>query len=392
MKARVLVVDDNRSAADALARVLSREGYASDVAYDGQAAIDRLDQGGVDVVLTDLKMEPVDGLAVLEHARSLTQPPDVWVMTGYGSVDTAVRAMQLGARDFLTKPVTARTILEQLGSVSRDPVDTVQGPSLASTALRDQARAVQALTSNVLLLGEPGSGQAEVARLIAGSDAVQVLSHPGRADPDALADVAVLYAPNVDLLGEPDQVRLLQLLEGWRDGPRVIASAGPDWQEHALTSPSSRALYFQLAVLVLRVPPLRERADDVAALLTAMLAAGAQRMGVVAPIPSPEQLSALRRHRWPGNLRELSALAERALVFGADALDMDVPDDAPSGGLPQPAEGFVLSTYLEDVERALLTQASEQADGDRATMSRLLGVERNTLRYKLNKYGLLNRS
>jgi DNA-binding NtrC family response regulator len=392
MKACVLVVDDNRSAADALARVLSREGYASDVAYDGHAAIARLDQGGVDVVLTDLKMEPVDGLAVLEHARSLAQPPEVWVMTGYGSVDAAVRAMQLGARDFLTKPVTARTILEQLGSLSRAGVDPVLGPSLAGTTLRDQAQAVQALDSNVLLSGEPGSGQAEVARLIAGTERVQVISHPGRADPQALADAPVLYAPNVDLLGEPDQVRLLQLLEGWDDGPRLIASAGPDWQEHALTSPSSRALYFRLAVLVLRVPPLRERRDDVEPLLSAMLAAAASRLGKPAPVPTATQLSALRRHRWPGNLRELSALAERAVVFGPSALDMDVPASEPSTGLPQPAEGFVLSAYLEDVERALLTQASQQADGDRATMSRLLGVERNTLRYKLNKYGLLNRS
>ncbi|MCB9743166.1 MAG: hypothetical protein H6740_11250 [Alphaproteobacteria bacterium] len=206
-----------------------------------------------------------------------------------------------------------------------------------------------------------------------------------------------MFLPNVDLLDARDQVALVQLINSLSgpDHPRILASASPSWDTEATTSgdATSQELYYRLAVLELRVPPLRERPDDIETLLSSWVGRRAKRLGVEPPRPSPEQLRALRLHAWPGNLRELAAVAERAVVFGAEAYSIKVqPVERPDASLPELAEGFELAKYLEDLERTLLIRAIDQTDGDRGAMSRILGVERNTLRYKLNKYGLLDRT
>ena len=368
----VLVVDDNRSAADALAAVLRREGHDAEAAYSGEAAVERLDRGGIDVVLTDLKMDGLDGLGVLGHARGLERPPEVFVLTGYGSVGDAVEAMRLGARDFLTKPVSPAAILEALaGLVSRElPVEA--GASAAAVALREALAAVGGVTSTVLLVGEPGSGRRRVALGLAGAG-VQVLTRPSAG---LAGDPEVVVVPDVDRLPDDEQLALTRLLDGLVDGPRILATAGPGWR--------GSELYFRLAVLVVRVPSLRERLDDLPALVDAMVADRERALGRTAARPGPDELAALRRHAWPGNLRELEAVVERAVVFGSWALDVQpVADAVELGG------GFSLSAHLEAVERGILEQALQRAGGDRNAAGRLLGLERNTLRYKLKKYGLL---
>lgn len=404
MTLSILVVDDNRSAADGLAMVLRRHGYTAEATYDGGAAITRLDQGGVDVVLTDMKMEPVDGLEVLSHARGLPSPPDVLMMTGYGTVDAAVRAMHLGARDFLTKPVAPAQILEQLDQLRGEGVSirVQDGDSSAALRLREQVEAVTTVDSTVLLMGEPGCGRAQLARQIhseshRNEEPFVVLAHPGRVGIDGLRGAGTLFMPNVDLLDPTEQVQLNQLLDQLADGdttPRLLASACPNWMETAGSEPRSQQLYYRLAVLVVHVPPLRERPDDIPGLFESWLTQRAEVLGRDVPAPSAEQTRALMLHGWPGNLRELAAVAERAVVFGAAAFEIEVrPSSQPSGGgLPDLVEGFSLQSHLEDAERTLLIRAIDQSNGDRTVMSRILGVERNTLRYKLNKYGLLDRT
>jgi len=404
MSLSILVVDDNRSAADGLAMVLRRHGYTAEATYDGHAAIERLDRGGVDVVLTDMKMEPVDGLEVLAHARSLPSAPDVVVMTGYGTVDAAVQAMHLGARDFLTKPVAPAQILEQLQQLQGAGVSirVQDGESSAAARLREQVHAVTQVSSTVLLVGEPGCGRAQLARQIhAESDrsdeAYVVVAHPSRTSAEALAGAGLLFLPNVDQLDPADQVQLTQLLdqiaEGTENPPRLVASSGDRWAETATGEARSLQLYYRLAVLVVTVPPLRERPDDIPMLFDSWLSQRAEALGREVAAPTPAQTRALTLHGWPGNLRELAAVAERAVVFGPSAFEIEVrPSAQPTAGLPDLVEGFSLQSHLEEVERTLLVRAIDQSDGDRTTMSRILGVERNTLRYKLNKYGLLDRT
>lgn len=389
----VLITDDNRSAADALAMVLRREGYQAESAYDGQSAIDRITRGGVDILLTDLKMEPIDGLAVLRAVRELPAPPIVLVFTGYGTVETAVQAMHLGAVDFLTKPVTPTQLLERLRALDSPVAPKVMaGASGWSGRLGRQLELVSGVQSTVLLLGEPGSGRGSAAAYIHGlgpsaTGTLTSVPRPGRADPDALASASALFLPAVDQLS-PEEAqhleRLLETLPAAHDGgPRIFASARPGW-----TASTGGTLFYRLAVLVVSIPPLRERIADLPALIEGILAERSAASGRAAPRPSAAQLERLQAYHWPGNLREAAAVCERALVFGKSAFELP---ELPGRSRQKLEEGFSLSRYLEDEERRLLEQALRQASGDRSEMSQLLGVERNTLRYKLNKYGLLDR-
>jgi len=390
----VLVVDDNRSAADALVMVLKRRGYTAESHYGGGEAIARLDAADgepVDVVVTDLRMAPVDGVAVLRHARSLKTPPEVLVLTGYGTVEGAVEAMRLGARDFLTKPVSPDQLVARLEALTagEDDVSVASGDSEAARALRAHVAAAASVRSTVLLVGEPGSGRRRIATQLhrEGPDSerpLQILPHPARAD--ALGETGTLFLPGVDHLGDAEQRQLLRVLDAASTqlgDPRVIAAVEPGWA-------GSSELYYRLGVLEIQVPALRERAADIPALIEQLVEQRARALNREPCRPTAAQLARLAADPWPGNLRELAAVVERALVFGPGAWERSGPAPSAERG-PELREGFSLPRHLESVERELLVRALEQTGGDRGAMSRLLGVERNALRYKLNKYQLLDR-
>ena len=386
----ILVVDDNRSAAQALAKILNRQGHGAQAFFDGPSACERLSEGDVEWVFTDLKMEPMDGLELLRFARALEQPPQVVLMTGYGSVDVAVTAMHEGARDFLTKPVSPTTVLELLQPPENASLSqtVLVGDAPATQALRNQVSALSGIDSTVLVIGEPGSGRAELARGLHGEGRMVTLTHPEHF-PQDLSGVSTLLLPSVDLLSPQAQQRLNQHLNALppTGGPRLLASAGEDWAQRAARDPASQQLYYRLAVLVLRVPPLRERMQDLPKLIGAFAQARAGTLKRAVPQASASEVQALQGHDWPGNLRELQAVVERAVVFGS----FQPPANAPGSQSITLGEGFSLAQHLEDTERTVLLKGIEQAKGDRQLLGELLGVERNTLRYKLKKFGLLDR-
>lgn len=396
-KLKILVVDDNRSAADALARVLRKAGDDVDACYDGQTAIERIDQAPPDVVLTDLKMEPVDGLAVLRAARERRPPVEVIVFTAYGAVDVAVKAMRLGARDFLTKPVTVEQVAQRLESLratgSPAPLSL---PFVAESALTRELlaalRRAAGVPSPVWIEGEVGAGRGHAAlalhRMGADPEAPFVVRDVGR--DTGWPERGTVVLPNVDDLPEDLQRQLHRQLAHVPAGVRVVATAGPDGRRMVAEGRLRPELYYALAVIVVQVPPLRSRPEDVGPLLDLALDAFSQRYGRPKPEVDPARTAALARHLWPGNVRELLNLAERAVVMGPDALELDVVE-APTEGMPKLEPGFNLAAYLEGVERRILVEALRRAGGDRNRAGRILGVERNTLRYKLNKYGLLDR-
>lgn len=399
----VLVVDDNRSAALAIAMLLEREGHGAEAVYDGQSAIQRLRSTHYDLVLTDLRMEPVDGLAVVAAARQKDPPVEAIVFTAYGSVDAAVEAMRLGAADFLTKPVTADVILRRVRNLRGESVEThseLVGTSASISQIRGQAHKLTGVRSTVLITGEIGVGRRHLARWLHqnGPDRERpmLIARPGRPlDLDRLAQAGTLLIPNIDSWDHSAQSFLLQQLEPLEPGspPRVIATASGDISQHVSEGSFRPDLYFRLAVLVLAVPPLRQRREDIAVLLESFLDQHDQRTGGTTMLPTDTQLRQLQQHGWPGNIRELANLAERAAVLGDIAFDMPTQPGQHSPAreplVLQP--GFNLSAHMEAMERHLLIQAIEQTNGDRPQMSRLLGLERNTLRYKLNKYKLLKK-
>lgn len=399
----ILVVDDNRVAADSMARLLAREGHRVEACYDGRTAIDRLRQQPCDLVFTDLRMEPVDGMAVVRAARECDPPVDVIVFTAYGSVEAAVEAMRLGALDFLTKPVMADQLLRRVRELRRVPLDTmisIVGDSLATARVREQAASLATVRSTVLITGETGTGRTHLARWLhhhgLDRDRPLLVARPNHLPTDAaLAEAGSLLIPAVDDWSPEAQASLLRQLETLEAGrpPRVIATASPDIDLRVAQGQLRPELYFRLAVLVVRLSPLRERPADLEPLLRHFIQIHAQTFGRGAAMPSADQLATLATHGWPGNVREVANLAERAVVMGSSAYDITVkPFTGSTGDLPQLAEGFNLPDHLEQIERALLVRAIEQTNGDRPAMSRLLGLERNTLRYKLNKYSLLERT
>lgn len=399
---RILVVDDNKTAAMAVATLLRREGHQADVRFDGEEAIEALREARYDLVLTDLRMEPVDGLAVVRAARAARPAVDVMVFTAFGSVEVAVEAMRLGASDFLTKPVTAEQILQRVRTLRPSPQadQELVGSSDAMARLREQAAAMARVRSTVLITGEPAVGRRHLARWLHShgldSDRPMLVARPGHSIPlEQLEQAGTLLIPNVDDWSAEAQIGLQRMLEGLEAGrpPRVIATASPQIDLRVAQGQLVPELYFRLAVLVARVPPLRERPQDIDELVRHFLAHNAAAFGKDPPGPTAEQLARLRIHGWPGNVREVANLAERAVVMGGEAFDTDIkPASRAEVALPELAPGFNLPEHLEEIERTMLVRAIEQTGGDRPAMCRLLGLERNTLRYKLNKYDLLDRT
>ncbi|TNE91353.1 MAG: sigma-54-dependent Fis family transcriptional regulator [Deltaproteobacteria bacterium] len=393
----ILIVDDNRSAADALARLLALGGDQVAAAYDGNTAIERIRTDPPDLVLTDLRMEPVDGMEVLRAARAMEPPVEVIVFTAFGAVEVAVEAMQLGARDFLTKPVTAEQIVERLAPLRADgathPTDDPEFIANADSSLRlvDTLGRAAGVPSSVWLEGELGSGRGFAARYLHRVDRADApFSEINPARPFTWPETGTAVLPNVDQLSMSAQAQLARDLATVPENLRVIATSGPDPRRLIAEGRLDAELFYALSVILIEVPPLRNRSEDVLPMLDAALDRFAARYRRPRPKLTGEQRKALSAHGWPGNVRELRNLAERAVVMGADALHIDV--QAPkTAGLPQLEPGFSLANYLESVEKRLLIEALRRAGGDRAQAGKLLGVERNTLRYKLNKYGLLEK-
>lgn len=391
----ILIVDDNRSAADALARLLSLRGDDVSAVYDGQTAISTMEASPPDLVLTDLRMEPVDGMEVLRAARAMEPPVEVIVFTAFGAVEVAVEAMRLGARDFLTKPVTADQIVERLAALREGggPPPSLDADFIAlsesSRAMKTALERAAGVPSSVWLEGELGSGRGFAARYLHRCDRPdQPFREINPARPFTWPEEGTAVIPNVDHLTSQAQSQLGRELAAAPEGLRVVATSGPDPQRILAEGKLQPDLFYSLSVIQVRVPPLRDRRHDILPLLDASLQRFARRYDRPTPTLSDAQRADLERHGWPGNVRELGNIAERAVVMGADALHVQVQPPK-AEGMPQLRPGFSLSAYLESIEKRLLVDALRQAGGDRTQAGKLLGVERNTLRYKLNKYGLL---
>lgn len=410
----VLIVDDNRSAAEALARVLRKQGDHVDAVYDGASAIEQIRLKPPDLVLTDLKMEPVDGMQVLAAARELRPPVEVIVFTAFGAVEVAVKAMHLGARDFLTKPVTVDQVAQRLDALRAEHPDAQVAEIVATPVavpaqnagaapfvarsptgleLHNQLVRAAGVPSPVWIQGELGAGRGFAAstlhQLGPHPEAPYVVRDLGRPDlPWPAAGTVVL--PNVDDLPDDLQRALVRSLATVPREVRLVTTASNDGRRLISEGRIRPELYYALAVVVVQVPALRHRPDDVLPLFEQSMEEFAARYGRPRPVVPADAAERLIRHAWPGNVRELSNLAERAVVMGASAFEFEIQEGS-ADGMPKLEPGFDLAVYLDAVERRILTEALRKAGGDRNRAGRLLGVERNTLRYKLNKYGLLDR-
>lgn len=451
----VWVVDDHRSAADAIAEIARGLKFTPRVFTTAEGAAEAMraadSQPPCDVLVTDLRLPGASGLALLDVTRASAPGVVVVVVTAYGSIDDAVRAMRAGAHDFLTKPLAverveavlrtamARARLERELRRIREENDALRGDTSEivhrSEAMRTvlaQAQRAAASDATVLVLGETGTGKERIARLVhdasprargpfvaahigalaEGVAESELFGHERGAFTGAAARHAGLFEQArrgtlfLDELGEIDartQVRLLRVLqervlvrvggtEPVQVDTRVVAATHRDLKAEVEAGRFRADLFYRLDVVTLRIPPLRERRADIPALLAHFLDIFATRYHSPVPVVAPEVAEALSVYGWPGNVRELENVAQRLVVMGGDALGKD---DLPARmGRTDVRTGWLpdgdvdLTAFLDELEREILRRALDRAGGNKALAARGLGVSREGLRYKLQKHGL----
>jgi two-component system C4-dicarboxylate transport response regulator DctD len=411
---RILVVDDNRSSAEALGRMLAKRGDDVTWLYDGGAAISHLTNHPTDLVITDLGMHPVHGLDVLRSARALRPPAEVIVFTGEGNIPKAVEAVRLGARDFLTKPVSIEQLHARVDEIrapaAKDAEDreaplTAESP--ASKAMLATLEKLAKVPSRVWIEGETGSGRGHAAwtlHRLAHAGEPFVVVDPSR--PFVWPARGTVVLSGIDTLPDDAQVDLARRLGSPRPddapsdpagragllppGVRVIATARPstrDLHDHGLFRPE---LFFRLAVFIVRVPALHERREDIVPMFRHALLRFATRYRRTLPTLTADEVQRLEAHPWPGNVRELLNTAERYVVLG----ELTIPNtptvarERPVAPTSPIGPGFSIMDHLDAVEHRILLDAIDLTGGSVNAMCAALTLQPNTLRYKLRKFNL----
>lgn len=430
-QAHILIVDDEPDIRELVSEILEDEGYTVSVAEDGTSARVAFSREEPDLVLLDIWMPDIDGITLLKEwsAGGLSCP--VVIMTGHGSVETAVEATRLGAHDFVQKPISLAKLLSIVGSAleARDepaerarpqtkPVIEPVGTSAAIRNLREKAAQAARHDSPVLITGEGGSGREMLARYIhersgrtgpfvtldhceAGSGHFQNYLLGGGSASGVFQSAASgsLYIPDIEDLPADTMKLIVQALEAIEQSdkadspPRLIGAGCSDLAARAESNPELEQLYFRLNVLPLHIPALRERPEDVPDLLRYF----SEWFPDHEDLPyRPISLSAqnrLRNHSWPGNVRELKNLVKQLLILGGDGeISVDEVEDAlsrnpakPSSQAPSHPEIFdlPLREAREAFERDYLVYQLGKVDGSVGKLADNVGMERTHLYRKL---------
>jgi two-component system response regulator AtoC len=446
--ATVLIVDDEDLIRWSLRERLKGEGYQIREAADGKAALQQF-QDGVDLVLLDYRLPDTDGLSLLRDMKGLDPDILVILLTSFVNVETAVEAMKLGAYHFANKPFNVdevaaivgralettrlRREVKQLRDNEARPYSlrAIVGESGTMEALRQMVAKVAASpASTVLLTGESGTGKDLVAKTIHYSSArasrafmnitcsalpeqlleSELFGHERGAFTDARgqkrgllesADGGTVFLDEIGEMVPALQAKLLRFLEeksfkrvgGAADihvDVRVVAATNRNLEEQVAKGAFRSDLYYRLNVLPIRLPALREHADDVPDLVKFFIDAFNVEFKKRVTGVSATAAARLKAHGWPGNVRELRNVVERAMLLAEghelEARDFDALKAVAAGGDPfdLPASGV----DLEDLERSLVTQALRRSGGNQTKAAALLGLNRDQIRYRIEKFGL----
>jgi two-component system, NtrC family, response regulator AtoC len=454
-KIRLLIVDDEQSIRKLCSTVGEALGFACSEAESGESALALLEEQPAHMVLTDMVMPNMSGLEFLERAKKLLPRIEVALMTGHGSIETAVQAMKLGAYDYITKPFAPleelRLFLRRMGEkvhlveenqFLRDRVETESGLQSivgSSVKIQDVLRMISRLKDTrtpVLIMGESGTGKELVARAIHFRGAFanrpfvavdcgslvptliesELFGYERGAFTGALKSKTGLFQSAnggtifLDEIGELPlemQAKLLRVLQEKEVRPvgsnhkvkvdvRVVAATNRDLEAEYRNGTFRKDLYFRLNVVTVPVPPLRERRSDIPMLVHWFL----DRFAPGEPIHITHAATkCLLQYDWPGNVRELENCMERAVALG-DRRTIDV-NDLPPGIVSHSSSAEsslesdsapLTSTDLEDIERATIQRVFEQVNGDKVQAGRMLGISRATLYRKLKRYNIATRS
>ncbi len=447
---RILIVDDEANIRRMLTGVLRDEGYETEDAASGEEALKRLRRPpDVDAVLLDLVMSGMDGLETLAAIRALPQPPAVLMMSAHGRLENAVQATKLGAADFFEKPLDpmAKVLIaldnvlriRKLESEKAELLDQLGrrhdmlGDSEAMTRLRDEIRKAGGSQARILILGENGTGKELAARAIhaisprasqpfvrlncaaiprdlieselfgheKGAFTGATAQKPGKFE---LARGGTLFLDEVGDMSLETQAKLLRVLEEnemERVGgtqtialdARVVAATNKNLTQQIGKGNFREDLYFRLAVISLRMPPLRERGSDIVMLAEGFLKNYCDENGRREKRLTPAARAVLAQYEWPGNVRELRNMMERIVIMHDDDtvdathLQSLMLTDATASGEP-PAAGS-LRDSVDHYERRTIEKALAAANGNIAQAARALGLDRANLHRKLRRFGLV---
>lgn len=441
MKPKVLVVDDDAGLRYTLAEILTGASLDVTQAKDGVEALALIRRQPFDLVLSDLRMPRMDGLALLAELKKLEAMPRVIVITAHGSERTAVEAMKAGAWDYFRKPFEVDDLLAVVGRaveavrLKRDNARLTSALALsrslvfASEAMERLATLVERVAPRdvtVLITGESGTGKERVAEAIVRASKradrpfvrfncaaltpelveAELFGHSKGAFTGALKERPGLFREAhrgtllLDEVGELDastQAKLLRVLQEGEVRPvgedrpvtvdvRVIAATHRDLKERVAAGHFREDLYWRLHVVELHVPPLRERPDDIVVLARHFLDRFSTRFGVGSVRPPDDFIARLQAYAWPGNVRELEHTIERLLALSPEGeLDLSLLPDASRVSDEVP---FDLKARVDAYEKGLVVAALSAAGGNRSEAARRLGLSRVTLLDKLKKYGI----
>jgi two-component system response regulator HydG len=449
----VLVIDDEEHHAAAVAESLQRIGYDCQIATNGPEGASKIENEDFDVVITDLKMDTLDGLALLRKAKLELPDAEVVLITGHGDIKTAVAAMQQGAATYLTKPVDInelRAVVDKAAQRQRLArtnqelqrrldekfgFEGMIGNSPSMHAIVAKLRQIAPTNATVLIQGETGTGKELVAKAIHNNSPRkskpfvplnctalnenlledELFGHePGsftggdrlRKGRFEYASGGTLFLDEVGDMPLPLQAKLLRVLEDgqvFRIGGneaikvnvRVLSATHRDLEAAVAKGTFRQDLYFRLKVVTIKLPPLRERREDIPLLAAHFLKELSERHGKPVTAMAAEVRRALASYDWPGNVRELKNLIDSMVVLDRDGtlgLD-DLPEGDPIRQAPAVkgsagAASHLLGQPLEAVERYYIEQALELTEGNREEAAQMLGIGERTLYRKIKEWGL----
>jgi DNA-binding NtrC family response regulator len=449
----LLIVDDEKALREAIAEQLTDHGFTVEQAGSGEDALQRLSDFAFDVLITDLRLPGIDGRQVLDAA--LERYPDIVaiVITGYGTVKDAVEAIKQGAADFITKPFQFDALMHVLGSAmeqrrlksenaylrsqleERYRLDGLVGRSTVMRDLFHLLEIVAGTSSTVLITGETGTGKELAAKAIHHNSArrsqrfvaincsaipetlleAELFGHVRGAFTGAVANrqgrfeqahKGTLFLDEVGTMSPALQAKLLRVLqerEFERVGDshpvkvdvRIIAATHSDLAKMVSEGTFREDLFYRLNVIPVKLPALRERRDDIPLLVQHFLQKLNADLGRPPSTMSQEALRRMMAYHWPGNVRQLENVVERALAFSQGRPQIDVPDLAPDMRSPEPAaaaaevwfpdDGLDFEGYISGVELSLIKQSLERTHGNKRQAAKLLKLKRTTLIEKLKR-------
>jgi two-component system nitrogen regulation response regulator NtrX len=447
--AAILIVDDEPGVRSALGGVLRDEGYEVDAVDSGEACLERLVRQAFDVVVLDIWLPGLDGLATLARMRERQIDAQVVIISGHGNIESAVRAIKMGAFDFVEKPLSLeKTVLvirnairqrhlEAENRALRARVDarhTMVGESAVMQALREQVAMAAPTNGRVLIFGENGTGKELVARNIhalsrrrtgpfveVNCAAIpeeliesELFGHVRGAFTGAVADRrgkfelaqgGTIFLDEIADMSLKTQAKVLRVLQEQvmepvggstriRVDARVLAATNKDLPQEIRAGRFREDLYFRLNVVPISVPPLRARADDIPRLADHFMRAFAAEYGRRAKTFEPEAMAALQRYDWPGNVRELRNVVERLMIMvpgdriqGRDVAFLGHADISPPEPDDQPSS-MSLHEARDRFERDYILRALAMQQGNMSRTAEMLGVERSNLYRKMRAFGI----